>query len=140
GTKAARAFVEFDWKAATRPLPQVLNEIRAHNPSAIQSVADNWLACALAKRDSPGAVNALAALGENTFGNETVKFSPRFVEGLIARMTNDETKARFAFTAARVEQEKIVQALPSYGPALCVLGLIDAGLGRREAALGEGRH
>jgi TolB-like protein/predicted Ser/Thr protein kinase len=140
GTKAARAFVEFDWKADTRPLHRLLDEIRAQNPSAIHSIADSWLACALAERDFAGAINALAALGENTFGNETVKFSPRFVEGLIARMTNDETKARFAFTAARAEQEKIVQALPSYGPALCVLGLIDAGLGRKEEALREGRR
>jgi TolB-like protein len=140
GTKAARAFVEFDWKANTRPLHQVLDEIRAQNASAIHSVADSWLACALAERDSAAAVNALAALGENTFGNETVKFRPLFVEALIARMTGDETKARFAFTAARGEQEKIVQALPSYGPALCVLGLIDAGLGRKDEALGEGRR
>jgi hypothetical protein len=29
-------------------------------------------------------------------------------------------------------QEKIVQAEPSYGPPLCVLGLIDAALGRKE--------
>jgi TolB-like protein/predicted Ser/Thr protein kinase len=140
GTKAARAFVEFDWKAVTGPLHQLLDETRAQNPSAIHSIADSWLACALAERDFPGAINALATLGENTFGNETVKFSPRFVEGLIARMTNDETKARFAFTAARAEQEKIVQALPNYGPAMCVLGLIDAGLGRKAEALREGRR
>src|SRR4029453_3428571 len=38
------------------------------------------------------------------------------------------------------EQEKIIQAQPNYGPALCVLGLIDAGLGRREEALREGRR
>src|SRR5205814_8487199 len=44
------------------------------------------------------------------------------------------------FTAARAEQEKIVQAQPNYGPALCVLGLIDAGLGRKEEALREGRR
>ena len=29
---------------------------------------------------------------------------------------------------------------PDYGPALCVLGLIDAGLGRKEEALREGRR
>ena len=29
---------------------------------------------------------------------------------------------------------------PIYGPALCVLGLIDAGLGRKEEAIGEGRR
>ena len=48
--------------------------------------------------------------------------------------------SRAAFTAARAEQEKIVQAQPNYGPALCVLGLIDAGLGRKEDALREGRR
>jgi tetratricopeptide (TPR) repeat protein len=52
----------------------------------------------------------------------------------------DEAKARAAFSKARTEQEKIVQAQPGYGPALCVLGLIDAALGRNEAALEEGRR
>jgi hypothetical protein len=55
-------------------------------------------------------------------------------------MTRDEAKARSAFTAARAEQEKTVQAQPNYGPPLCVLGLIDAGLGRKEEALREGRR
>ena len=62
------------------------------------------------------------------------------MEGLIARMTKDERKAQMAFAAARAEQEKIVQAQPDYGPALCVLGLIDAALGRKEEALREGRR
>jgi serine/threonine-protein kinase len=63
-----------------------------------------------------------------------------FVEGVIARMTNDEYKAQLAFTAARAEQEKAVQAQPDYGPAWCVLGVIDAALGRKEEALREGRR
>ena len=33
-----------------------------------------------------------------------------------------------------------MQAQPNYGPALCVLGLIDAVLGRKELALDEGRR
>ncbi len=55
-------------------------------------------------------------------------------------MTKDETRARTAFEAARAQQEKIVQAQPDYGPALCVLGLIDAALGRKDLALDEGRR
>jgi len=55
-------------------------------------------------------------------------------------MTNDTDKARGAFTAARAAQEKMVQAQPNYGPPLCVLGLIDAALGRKEDALREGRR
>ena len=55
-------------------------------------------------------------------------------------MTKDEARARTAFEAARAQQEKIVQAQPDYGPALCVLGLIDAALGRKDLALDEGRR
>jgi tetratricopeptide (TPR) repeat protein len=55
-------------------------------------------------------------------------------------MHKNEDTAQLAFTRARAEQEKIVQAQPDYGPALCVLGLIDAGLGRKEEALREGRR
>jgi hypothetical protein len=62
------------------------------------------------------------------------------VEGVIARMTNDDHKAQLAFTAARAEQEKTVQAQADFGPAWCVLGVIDAALGRKEEALREGRR
>jgi tetratricopeptide (TPR) repeat protein len=55
-------------------------------------------------------------------------------------MTKDEVRARTAFEAGRARQEKIVQAQPDYGPALCVLGLIDAALGRKDLALEEGRR
>jgi tetratricopeptide (TPR) repeat protein len=55
-------------------------------------------------------------------------------------MMNDNEHARSAFTAARVEQEKTVRAEPNYGPPLCVLGLIDAALGRKEEALREARR
>jgi hypothetical protein len=55
-------------------------------------------------------------------------------------MTNDDEKARAAFTAARAEQQKTIQTQSNYGPPLCVLGLIDAGLGRKEEALREGRR
>src|SRR5262249_56913274 len=72
--------------------------------------------------------------------DEDVNFSRPFVEGVIARMTKDEGKARSAFTAARAEQEKIIEAQPNYGPPLCVLGLLDAALGRKEEALREGRR
>ena len=140
-TKEARAFVEFHWKADARPLHQMLDSIRATNPAATQSIADGWLICALAERDAGAAKNAAIAAGANPpFTDEAVNFSRPFVEGVIARMTKDDEKARSAFTVARAEQEKIIQAQPNYGPPLCVLGLIDAGLGRKEEALREGRR
>ena len=73
-------------------------------------------------------------------GEGAIILSHSFGEGLLARMTKDEARARTAFEAARAQQEKIVQAQPDYGPALCVLGLIDAALGRKDLALDEGRR
>jgi tetratricopeptide (TPR) repeat protein len=138
-TKLDRAFIEFDWKADTRPLHKLIDELRAKDPDAIQSVADDWLYCALAERDPAATADALAALGENSFGTAiNLKYSRDFVEGLIARMTKDDSKALSAFSAARVEQERIVRADSNDAGALCVLGLIDAGLGRKEEALREG--
>jgi TolB-like protein/tetratricopeptide (TPR) repeat protein len=139
-TKVWRAFAEFDWKADTRSLHQSIDEIREKNPAALQKVSDSWFYCALAERDPAAAANAIAALGNNRVGNDVAKYSPHFLEGLIARMTKDDAKARNAFTAARSEQEKQVQTHPDDAGALSVLGLIDAALGRKEEALIEGRR
>ncbi len=139
-TKVIRANVDLDWKADTQPLHQVIGEIRAGNPAGVRGIANNWLICALAERDAGAAKNALIALGEMPFVDGSVQWNHPLVEGLIARMMKDDAKARAAFTAAREEQEKIVQAEPNHGPARCVLGLIDAALGRKEEALREGRR
>ena len=64
-----------------------------------------------------------------------------FGEGLIARMEKDDVKARAAFEPPRGRPgETICKPSPTTAPAICVLGLIDAGLGNKEAALREGRR
>jgi TolB-like protein/Tfp pilus assembly protein PilF/tRNA A-37 threonylcarbamoyl transferase component Bud32 len=139
-TKVALASVQFHWKADTRPLRQTIDSIGAANPDALLSAADDWLSLALAERDVAAAKNVLNTIGDTPLTDYTVHANRLVMEGVIARMTNDEGKARAAFTAARVGQEKTVRAQPNYGPPLCVLGLIDAGLGRKEEALQEGRR
>ena len=93
-----------------------------------------YAACA-ASRDIP-----LIASDKTPLAHDAVHFMRPFVEGVIARTTNDEHKAQFAFAAARAEQGKTVQAQPDYGPAWCELGVIDAALGRKGEALREGRR
>src|SRR5438067_601021 len=140
-TRAGREQDYVWWKGDTRALHQTIDSILAQGPSAIAPAADVWFACALAERDPAAAERALVALGDNPFWGETpIILSRSFGEGLLARMTKDEAKARTAFEAARAQQEKIVQAQPDYGPAICVLGLIDAALGRKDLALDEGRR
>ncbi|PYL26020.1 MAG: hypothetical protein DMF37_03345 [Verrucomicrobia bacterium] len=139
-TKVALASIEFHSKADTRPLHQTIDSVRATNPAAVPSIADAWLSCALAERDVAAAKNALNAFGEIPLTDYAVHLNRPLMEGVIARMMKDEGTARVAFMAARAEQEKAVQAQSNYGPSLCVLGLIDAALGRKEEALGEGRR
>jgi len=140
-TRAARAQFELLWKADTQPLHQTIDSILAQGPSAIAPAADVWFLCALAEHDSAAAERALVALGDNApWGDGPIQLSHSFGEGLLARMTKDEARAHAAFEAARTQQEKIVQAQPDYGPALCVLAMTDAGLGRKEQALEEGHR
>ena len=77
-----------------------------------------------------------------------------FWVGVVARLKGDESSARAAFMRARAQQEEEIRRHPDstgfqYGtmaPAtgstalLSELGLIDAGLGRKEEALSEGRR
>ena len=142
-TKSQHAFVALDSKADTQPLHEVTDSILQKNPAALSSIADNWLLCALAERDPAAARKALTALGENpaSLGPiADVRFNRSFMEGVIARSAKDDAKAKTAFTAARAEQEKIVKDKPNHGPTVCVLGLIDAALGRKQEALQEGRR
>jgi TolB-like protein/class 3 adenylate cyclase/Tfp pilus assembly protein PilF len=139
-TKAGRALIELNWKGDTRPLHQMIDVVRTKDPAAIKIVADVWFTCAIAERDPVAAENAVAELGENGFNNDSVVLSVPLLRGVIARMTKNEEQGRAAFTMARPEQEKMVQSQPNYGLALCVLGLIDAGLGRKDDALREGRR
>ena len=130
-----------DWKADTRPLHEAINSIRATNPAAVTTIAEVWLDCALAERDATAAEAAFVASGESRFSLPgDIYWYRRVLEGVIARMKKDEAKAHAAFAVARAEQEKVVEGQPDFGPAWCVLGLIDAALGRKEKALHEGRR
>ena len=138
-------WLEVDEKADTRPLHEAIASIPAiwkTNPAVVRAVANDWLSCALAERDAAGATEALNAAdhGKILPEGDHIYFPRSFAEGLIARMTNDAHKAQLAFAAARAEQEKLVQAEPDYPFPLCVLGVIDAALGRKEEALREGRR
>jgi TolB-like protein/Tfp pilus assembly protein PilF len=139
-TKVALAAVQFHWKADTQPLHQTIDFVRTTNPGGLLNVADDWLSCILSERDADAARSTVDAIGNTPLTDYRIYLDRRIMEGIIARMQDDVEKARSTFTAARAEQERIVQADGNFGPAWCVLGLIDAGLGRREEALREGRR
>ena len=139
-TKVARALVELDWRADTRPLHTVIDTVLAENPAIASTLADTWLTLALCDHDFATAARALAALGNNPITIDIVSLSPAFARGLVARAQGDGIAANAAFSEAHTQQEKLVREQPDYAPGLCVLGLIDAALGHKEDALREGRR
>ena len=136
-----RAEVQFLWKANIRPFREAIESLQKSNPGMVPDLAPNSFSCALIERDLAAARSALIAAGTNTFINKNaIHFSRSLAEGIVARLAGDEPAARRAFMAARAEQEKTVQTQPDYAPPLCILGVIDAALGRKDEALREGRR
>jgi serine/threonine-protein kinase len=139
-TRVARALVDLRWHADTRPLRTTIETVLSENPAIASTLADSWLTLALCEHDFQTASRALAALGNNMVQSDAIHFSPAFVRGLVARTQGDDIAAQVAFSEARNRQEEVVRQQPDYAPALCVLALIDAALGKKEDALREGRR
>ncbi len=59
---------------------------------------------------------------------------------MVARAKGDAAAARDPFTRARAELEEALRKRPDKADLLGSLGVIDAGLGRKEEALREGRR
>jgi serine/threonine protein kinase/tetratricopeptide (TPR) repeat protein len=137
--RVMRAWVYLDWRADPKPLHKTIEEIITESPAVDSDWAEVWIYLALCERDSVAAGRALAAIGDG-FNTGGLHFSLTFMQGCVARTFGDDAAARKAFTAARIEVERTVREQPDYGPPLCMLGLIDAGLGRKEDAIREGRH
>ena len=137
--RVIRARLDLDWRADPKPLREILETLFNENPAtAVEDGGESALVLALCERDLAAARRALA--GTTGFSRNGLFFSPALMEGCVARAFGDDVAARKAFAVARSEIERIVREQPDYGPPLCVLGLIDAGLGRKEEAISEGRR
>jgi TolB-like protein/Tfp pilus assembly protein PilF len=138
--QVGRALVDLEGRADVRPLRAVIQTILKGNPEASRNIADQWFYLALCERDGAAAESALAAMDTDSCRRQGVPFPLSWCQGVAARMRGDDAAASAAFTAARAQVEKQLQVEPDYAQALCVLGFIDAALGRKEEAIREGRR
>jgi TolB-like protein/Tfp pilus assembly protein PilF len=138
-TQVTRALVDLEWRADPRPLRETIRTILSENPATAPDLAAQWFYLALCERDAAAIAEALAAIPDSGTALD-LNFPRSFCEGMAARARGDEATAHAAFLAAHAELERTVSEQPGYGPALCVLGLIDAALGRKDEALREGRR
>jgi TolB-like protein/Tfp pilus assembly protein PilF len=138
-TRVTRALVDLEWKADPRPLDEIVRKTLAADPAKAPDLAAQWFYVALCERDPVAVAQALAAIPASGTSVD-LNFPRSWCEALAARARGDAAVAHAAFLVARAEVEKTVREQPDYGPGFTVLGLIDAGLGRKEEALREGLH
>ena len=139
-TRVARALIDFAERADARPVHATIETIIAEDPAAATNIADRWFYIALCERDNFGIARALAVIPPEGISQGSI-WSPRaYFEAVAARARGDATVARAAFTVARAEVEKTTHDQPDYAQGLIILGLIDAGLGRKDDGIREGRR
>jgi tetratricopeptide (TPR) repeat protein len=137
-----RAHVELERRADTRPFRTEIEKILTNEPGSEKDpfvVAERYT-LALYDRDWDAAGSLAAALSQKNSLVWFPQLGRDFWVGVVARLKGDETSARAAFMRARAQQEEELRVHPDDAVLFAGLGLIDAGLGRKEEALNEGRR
>jgi TolB-like protein/predicted Ser/Thr protein kinase len=138
-----RASVEVYRRADTGPWRESIENMLTNEPGSEKDpfVASQRYTLALYDRDWDAAERAAPVLAQkHSLQWSFPELGRDFWVGVIARLKGDETSARAAFMRARAQQEEEIRGLPEDAVLLVDLGLIDAGLGRKEEALNEGRR
>lgn len=118
----------------------IFPSILKKDPMAAAGFADDYLRVALCQRNFDEADRTLTLIGPDGADVESFAFPRAWYEALIARARGDPPAAQSAFTRARAATEKRLRDQGEYAETLSVLGMIDAGLGRKENAVQEGRR
>jgi TolB-like protein len=137
-TRVSRAIVALDSRADVRPLDSTVNTLLAEDPSLGPDVDDPGVS--ICERNPAVAARALANYPKEGNPDSGIIVPHAYWEGVVARWEGDLPRAESAFRSARADIEKTLAAQPDLAIAQSMLGEIDAGLGRREDALREGRR
>jgi TolB-like protein/class 3 adenylate cyclase/Flp pilus assembly protein TadD len=137
-SRIGRAGVAANARGDMKPYQETMSALLAENPDANRELDDPFYA--LRERTPAAATRVLTNYSRDGVVYYGISCPHTYWEGVVARWQGDSAKARSAFTAARTETEKILQEQPDFAAALSLLGMLDAGLGRKEDAIREGRR
>jgi TolB-like protein/Tfp pilus assembly protein PilF len=137
-----RAHIELERRADTRPFRAAIEKILTNEPGSEKDpfVAGQRYTLALYDRDWDTASSTAALLSQKNSLPWFPQLDRDFWVGVVARLKGDETSARASFMRARAQQEDEIRGHPDNVTLLSDLGVIDAGLGRKEEALSEGQR
>ncbi len=139
-SRVRRALVDLEGRADAKAFETTIDAILADEPNTTLGFVNPWLLAVLREHDSAGVQHALSNMGEGGCFDETIPFPNDWCEGIAALVHGDESAARAAFENARKQLAEEVNNQPDYAAALCALGVVDAVLGNKEAAIREGER
>jgi TolB-like protein/Tfp pilus assembly protein PilF len=137
-TLVLRAWIPADWRADLRPFQQLRATLAEKDPATANDIED--INYALCERTPDAISRTLAAYPADGNVYNGIKFPRAYWEGIIARWRGEKEKASLAFAEARRQVEDLARKQPDFPAALSLLGLIDAGLERKDDALREARR
>ena len=138
GGRIYRSYVPLEARADIKPFQMTRAALVAEDPRVAPDVDDpNYALC---ERDPDTAARTLASYPREGYANMGASYPHAYWEGFVARWLGNTAHAQDAFAAARAEVEKMLADKPDSAPALSLLAMIDAGLGRKDQAIEEGRH
>jgi tetratricopeptide (TPR) repeat protein len=136
-TRVARASIDLAERGDPKSVQTTIEAVVAENPAAATALAERWFYVALCERDDCSVSLSLAAIPTEGISIGSIWLPHAYFEAVTAHFRGDAAVARTAFTVARAEVEKTMREQPDYAQGLIALGLIDAGLGRKDDALRE---
>jgi serine/threonine protein kinase/predicted Zn-dependent protease len=138
-TRINRAEIRLDSQGDIQPYQTMLASLIADNPAIAPDL--DHPDYSLCERTATAAARILKNYPRDGVSTSYgVNCSHAYWEGVVARWQGDSVKAHSAFTAARSDIDKILEKQPDFAAALSLLGVIDAGLGRKEQAIREGQR
>ncbi len=134
--RAEKAMLAFIWKGDLSMMQKDLADMPPGvDPEGL--VTFGWVQLFMLQRKFPEALATLKQLPQAVPYDD----KPReFFEGVIYTFLNDKEKARSAFERARPLAEKALRESPDNAFRHALLGQILAGLGKKEAAIAEGKR
>jgi serine/threonine-protein kinase len=138
--KIQSGYVDFWWKADTKLLQSLLDNVHAANDSDGTVTACRW-EVAMLNRDYSEAKNILQSSSLNELSYTNAGATPRsFFEGCIYLAQGDNVNAQKAFELARPAFEAAVKEAPESAYRHANLGWLYGFMGRKEDAIREGQR
>jgi TolB-like protein/tRNA A-37 threonylcarbamoyl transferase component Bud32 len=138
-TRILQASVAQQRLGDTKPMHDLIEAMVTADPRVGPQLADYWFRLGCFERDVNILEKAVAVMPSEGMAVDSPRFPRAWCEAVVAKMRGEVGIAHTKLIQARAEVAETVRQQPGFPLMLSVLGVIDANLGRKDLAIGEGK-